>query len=106
PPDQIMHVLGRSLEAEAEGRGQDAQLKGPGDEVLKHRSSLRNATSLGRAASGAPRLKRIAGCDLTGFYPVHERGRSGHGPAQSRHQNFSPGPIWQSVKNKYAPRPA
>src|SRR5262245_24531365 len=46
-PDQILHVLGRSLEAEAEGRGQDAQLKGPGDEVLKHGSSLRNATSLG-----------------------------------------------------------
>src|SRR5262245_19052138 len=58
PPDQVLHVLGRSLEAEAEGRSQDAQLKGPGDEVLKHGSSLRNATSLGRAASGAARLKR------------------------------------------------
>src|SRR5215475_16126944 len=52
PPDQILHVLGRSLEAEAEGRGQDAQLKGPGDEVLKHGSSLRNATSLGSPKGG------------------------------------------------------
>src|SRR5262245_49369913 len=39
-------------------------------------------------------------------HDVRFRGRSGHGPAQSRHQNVSPGPIWQSVKNKYAPRPA
>jgi hypothetical protein len=51
PPDQILHVLGRSLETEAEGGGQDAQLKGPGDEVLKHGSSLRNATSLGSAGT-------------------------------------------------------
>ena len=33
---------------EAEGRGKDAQLKGPGDELLEfHGSSLRSATSLG-----------------------------------------------------------
>src|SRR5262245_15607788 len=65
PPDQILHVLGRSLEAEAEGRGQDAQLKNPGDEVLKHGSSLRNATSLGKLARTALRsaanIRRVPG---------------------------------------------
>src|SRR5262245_18810590 len=50
PPDHVAHVPDRCLEAESKGRGDDAELKGPRDELLGLHGSLLRDLTLPRTA--------------------------------------------------------